>query len=84
MRYQWPKISYILTKYQHKIYQNVLTLLPAFVWHVLNYIHTRRLISTNKKTFYMQKEQNIALQGLYERKARTKSINREKTPQIFF
>ena len=32
----------------------------------------------------MQKEQNISLQGLYERKARTKSINREKTPQSLF
>jgi len=32
----------------------------------------------------MQKEQNISLQGLYERKARTKSINRGKTPQSLF
>ena len=37
-----------------------------------------------QKTFYMQKEENISLEGLYERQARTKSINREKLHKVSF
>ena len=74
----WPNDIFILNL------SNPRSQLPfLFIQHVLNYIYKRRVISANK-TFYMQKEQNISLRGLYERKARTKSINRGKTPQSLF
>ena len=53
--------------YLYQICRNSSRFYTGIAWHVLNYIYTRRVICTNKKTFYMQKEENISLERLYER-----------------